>query len=256
MIPLERRTAPAVLTERGQPATRRDCDAYLQNQAEYDSGRSKFSFDPTIYGSSAIRKLLEQQQHGKCCYCESRHSATSAGRIDHFRPKGAVRQGRANVRSHPGYYWLAYAWHNLLLACEKCNRQKSDYFPIEEPAQRARNHLDPIEHEAPLLLNPYADPDPSKHLAFAGSACQPLTERGHMTVTVLGLNRPELQEKRQTELNVLTLLRTVALEPDRPVNTRQRASDFVQSRTRPDAPYTAMVRHYLSQVGAESENSK
>lgn len=254
MIALERRAPPAVLAEHGQPTTRRNCGAYLQNQAEYDSGRSKLNFDSTIYGSPTIRELLEQQQHGKCCYCESTHSATSAGRIDHFRPKGAVRQDKTSARSYPGYYWLAYEWHNLVLACEKCNRHKSDYFPIEEPGQRARNHLDQIECEAPLLLNPYADPNPSRHLAFEGSACRPLTEQGRVTVTVLGLNRPELQEKRQTELNVLTLLRTVAREPDRPGNTRQRASDFVQSRTRPDAPYTAMVRHYLRQVGAESEN--
>ena len=101
MIPLERDAAPTVLAERGQPATQRDCNAYLQNQAEYDSGRSRFAFDSTIYGSSAIRKLLTRQQHGKCCYCESAHSATSAGRIDHFRPKGAVRQGKTNVRSRP-----------------------------------------------------------------------------------------------------------------------------------------------------------
>lgn len=256
MIPLERDAAPPVLAERGQPATQRDCNAYLQNQAEYDSGRSRFAFDPTIYGSSAIRRLLTRQQHGKCCYCESAYSATSAGRIDHFRPKGAVRQGKTNVRSRPGYYWLAYAWHNLLLACETCNRRKSDYFPLEEPAQRAHNHLDPIEHEVPLLLNPYTDPDPSKHLAFTGSACRPLTERARVTVAVLGLNRPELQEQRQSELNVLTLLRTLARQPGLPVNTRQPANDFVQSRTQPDAPYTAMVRHYLRQADAESENQE
>ena len=256
MIPLERVAAPTVLAERGQPATQRDCNAYLQNQAEYDSGRSKFDFDPTIYGSSAIRKLLTRQQYRKCCYCESTHSATSAGRIDHFRPKGAVRQDKTSARSRPGYYWLAYAWHNLLLACETCNRRKSDYFPLEKSTQRARNHLDPIEREVPLLLNPYADPDPSRHLAFMGSACRPLTERGRVTVAVLGLNRPELQEQRQSELNVLTLLRTVARGPGRPVNTRRRAKDFVQSRTQPDAPYTAMVRHYLRQDDTESENQK
>ncbi len=256
MIPLERDHAPSVLAKRGQPATRRDCDAYLQNQAEYDSGSSKLSFDPTIYGSPAIRTLLKQQQHGKCCYCESRHSATSAARVDHFRPKGSVRQGKTSVRSRPGYYWLAYAWHNLLLACEECNRRKSDYFPLEDSAQRAWNHLDPVERETPLLLNPYVDPDPSRHIAFAGSACRPLTERGRVTVVVLGLNRPDLQEQRQSELNLLTLLRAVAREPDRLANTRRRANDLMQSRAQPDAPYTAMVRHYLRQVGAESENQK
>ena len=230
---------PSVLVDRGQPATRRHCDAYLQDPAAHDAGQLKFPFAKSIYSSRRVKELLKQQQHGKCCYCESTHSETSASRIDHFRPKSAVRQSKASARSYPGYYWLAYAWDNLLLACDECNLMKSDYFPIEKPAQRARNHLHSILCEAPLLLNPYVEPDPADHLAFDGSACRPQTERGRVTVAVLRLNRPELQEKRQSVLNILTLLRTVAREPGRPDTMRQKASDFVRSGIRPDAPYTS-----------------
>lgn len=201
-----------------------------------------------------ITELLKTQQHDKCCYCESRHSATSAGRIDHFRPKSAVRQYDGSARTYPGYYWLAYSWDNLLLACDKCNLKKSDYFPLKEPGQRARSHLDPLDREGPLLLNPYVDPNPAEHLTFDGSACRPQTERGRMTVAVLGLNRPELQEERQRVLTMLTLLCTVARHTDQPDTVRQDASDAMKWYARPDAPYTAMAHHYLSRVGEESQN--
>ena len=246
---------PQTLADRGHAATQQDCHAYLQNRPAYDSGELKFRFNSSIYRSERITEILKRQQHNKCCYCESEHSATSAGRIDHFRPKSAVRQCNGSTRTHPGYYWLAYSWNNLLLACDQCNLKKSDYFPLEEPTQRARSHLDPLDREAPLLLNPYTELNPAAHIAFDGSACRPRTERGRVTVAVLGLNRPHLQDERQSVLTMLTLLCTVARHTHGSKTVRRRARDAMKSYARPDARYTAMVRDFISRLDAERETT-
>jgi len=240
--------APPVLLNRGYPATEADCDAYVRNPDAFDSGSRKFEIKANIYGSPQVREALGVLQHGKCCYCESRPSPTSAGRIDHFRPKGAVRQDKGNTKLHPGYYWLAYRWGNLVLACETCNSRKSDYFPLEEPDQRARNHLAPLDKESPLLLNPYEDSDLSEHLAFDGSACEPSTRRGRVTVAVLGLNRPGLQEERQCILSDLEILCAVVRYPGMREDLRQGARLRIDSFARSDAIHSAMVRDYLSTV--------
>ena len=243
---------PQVLLNRGSEATQQDCDAYDQDPAAYRTGEAKFTFNASIYRSTEVKEVLKRLQHNKCCYCESKPSATSAGRIDHFRPKRGVRQCKGSDRIYPGYYWLAYRWENLVLACDACNLRKSDYFPLEDPGQRARNHLDCLDQEAPVLLNPYAETNLGEHLAFDGSACRSKTDRGRETVTVLGLNRPELQEERQYVLNIVVTLCAVARHPDQPDTLRQNATETVNSFAQPDARYSAMVRDYLSVIDAET----
>ena len=256
MIRLDRRNeTPQMLLDRGSAATQQDCDAYGEDPAAYCAGEAKFTFKPSIYRSTEIKEVLKRLQHNKCCYCESKPSATSAGRIDHFRPKGGVRQCNGSDRIYPGYYWLVYRWENLALACDACNLRKSDYFPLEDPGQRARSHLDCLDREAPLLLNPYAETNLGEHLKFDGSACQPETERGRATVTVLGLNRPALQEERQDLLNTLMMLCAVARHPDQPETLRRKATEKMNSLAQPDARYSAMARNYLSAVDAETENA-
>ena len=245
---------PPVLSSRGDSATQQDCDAYVDNRAAYDSGELKFKADKNIYGSPRVRKALSTLQSDKCCYCESKPSPTSAGRIDHFRPNGAVRQDKQSNRLYPGYYWLAYRWDNLVLACETCNRRKSDYFPLEDPGQRARNHLDPLDRESPLLLNPYTETDLSEHLTFNGSACEADTERGRVTVAVLGLNRPGLQEERQCVLNLLEILYEVVRHSGTCAALRRKARLKVDSFARRDAPYSAMARDYLSAVDENTDD--
>ena len=245
---------PQVLLNRGNATTQEDCEAYDRNPTVYGTGERKFNFNDGIYGCTEVREVLRTLQHDKCCYCESRPLATSAGRIDHFRPKASVRQRRGADRIHPGYYWMVYRWENLVLACEKCNLKKSDYFPLEDPSQRVRSHHDPLDREAPLLLNPYVETNPGEHLTFDGSACRPETERGRVTVTVLGLNRPELQEERQSVLNTLAILCTVACEPSGCETLRHDARTAMDSYLRASAPYSAMVRDYLSAVDADAEN--
>ena len=50
--------------------------------------------------------------------------------IDHFRPLH-VERGASNTQHVEHHYsWLAYEWGNLYLACQNCNRLKSNKFPV------------------------------------------------------------------------------------------------------------------------------
>ena len=54
-------------------------------------------------------------------------------------PKGGTRQTADEKEMKvPGYFWLAYAWQNLFLACQLCNQRfKKNLFPLENPDERA-----------------------------------------------------------------------------------------------------------------------
>ena len=120
---------------------------------------------------------------GKCAYCEGRILSTQPGDIEHYRPKGMVthQNGKCVMVDanggkkvpHPGYYWLAYEWSNLLYACIDCNRintkkhggktvGKGTRFPVE-----GKHATEPggDVNERPLLLNPMVD-EPDEHLSI------------------------------------------------------------------------------------------
>jgi hypothetical protein len=58
--------------------------------------------------------------HGKCAYCESPYRAVDACDVEHYRPKGGVTE----APDHPGYWWLAATWANLLPSCPACNQRR------------------------------------------------------------------------------------------------------------------------------------
>ena len=78
-------------------------------------------FLASIYSAREVRASLSAISSDKCAYCEYRLSRTDWD-VDHYRPKARV-YGRDD---HPGYYWLAYEWDNLLPACKHCNQLRSD----------------------------------------------------------------------------------------------------------------------------------
>jgi len=80
--------------------------------------KTKFAF--RAYKSDDVRHTLEALFHGKCAYCESRYDVSGPVDIEHFRPKGGID----GVDGHPGYWWLAADWANLLPSCLDCNRRR------------------------------------------------------------------------------------------------------------------------------------
>jgi uncharacterized protein (TIGR02646 family) len=120
---------------------------------------------------SEVKEHFRALSHDKCWYCES-STLRIRGDIDHYRPKARV----AGI-AHPGYWWLAFDWHNWRFVCTYCNSQikdletgtvggKGDHFPLVEG--EARRISDESEYEdyedlaaeEPLLLDPAERKDP------------------------------------------------------------------------------------------------
>jgi uncharacterized protein (TIGR02646 family) len=115
---------------------------------------------------AALREALERASHNKCWYTECK-SPGADNDIDHFRPKGRVREDP----THPGYYWLAFDWRNMRLSCQRVNRPriapgaraaggKSTHFPLLVTGVRARVPTDDLSREHQALLDPTDPGDP------------------------------------------------------------------------------------------------
>ncbi len=84
--------SPEVLTTKGKERTRLDCEEFERHTKEYLSGKLKMAkADNKIYGDSAMKDVLLTAQNNKCCYCERSRDRVELD-VEHYRPKGAVKQ--------------------------------------------------------------------------------------------------------------------------------------------------------------------
>ncbi len=238
---------PNTLLKQGAAQTRKDEVAYDNDPAGYRSGEQKFQVKNTIYKS--VQQVQFNAQHGKCCYCEAKFGATSYRNVEHYRPKGAVKQSDTSNKEYPGYYWLAYDWDNLLVSCTVCNNNKSTLFPLEDETMRARSHHDNIQDEKPLIINPAID-DPREHIFFHREEPRHVTERGLKTIESLKLRRPDLQESRRERLTVLEVLRDLIIAEENSDNPNmqdqtKRAKEYLKTAIGPKAQFSSMTQDFL-----------
>ena len=142
------------------------------------------------YRKKSVKTQLHALFHGKCAYCETFYPAVAPVDVEHYRPKA----GLGEDVTHPGYWWLAMDWDNLLPSCIHCNRLnehatpvlstqlaelradgvgfskqrkvitgKGTHFPIL--GQRATPTSRDCSAECALLLDPCRD-NPQEHLVF------------------------------------------------------------------------------------------
>lgn len=186
-----------------------------------------------VYRRLSIRKAFFFNEgppfYRKCVYCE-RRLVLLDGVLDHFRPKLGITsnedepildmddEGQPSLdeagfpKHHPGYYWLAYDWRNLLPCCRECNQPnragsrkigKGNLFPVE--GRHARNAKE-IADEKPLLIHPASgNPDDDPELHFKVNTNLGLlvgrTARGKACIEVFGLNhRDTLRQDRQSAI--------------------------------------------------------
>jgi uncharacterized protein (TIGR02646 family) len=206
--------APARLAE-GLASTGAMAQAHAAAPDVAGSAAQPFAFDAKIYGHASVKTALKKMQHGKCAYCEGAFEAFAAGDVEHFRPKAFTQQAKGQPKHYPGYYWLAYAWRNLLYSCEKCNRAiKRNIFPLHNPAARARSATDHLQAERPLLVDPCTE-DPREHIRFRGNKPYALTPEGRTTIELMGLDRKELDAPRLAHIRLLEALQALAsLDPN------------------------------------------
>jgi hypothetical protein len=227
---------PAPLATKGTAARKSDCKAFGR-------GVTKFDFDTKIYGDPRVKKALIAAQHDKCAFCESKVTHIASGHVEHFRPKGGVRQHEGDLVQKPGYFWLAYEWKNLLFSCEICNsRFKGNLFPLTNPTARARRPRDDLAAEKPLFVDPAVE-DPAAHIGFReeypfavnGSA------RGEATWRALGLDREKLAEIRRDYLQLVKALMALR-DMSEVASERRAATELLKRLSGKTAQWSAMVR--------------
>lgn len=191
------------------------------------------------YRGSDVKIALRQLAGGNCAYCESKIGAVGAREVEHYRPKGGI----AELGEHPGYWWLANQWHNLLPTCRDCNKSLRQHIVtagmteadvIELQGQRAATSFGKANQfeirglraigsgcnlnlEDPLLIDPCRT-DPSQHIiwdfSFELTLVEPvLVEDGYSvyggyTIRTCALNRAELVLDRIPPLRPMRALRT------------------------------------------------
>src|SRR5579872_6093035 len=131
------------------------------------------------YNLPALRDGLYHAQRAKCVYCE-RQLGKAGSPIEHFRPKGGADRGDPLAGEHAidadHYWWLAWSWNNLVLACPTCNSAsfKANRFPLEPGSSVLPvpdglvyddNPCFAVGNERPLLLDPTLD-DPLDHITW------------------------------------------------------------------------------------------
>lgn len=213
-----------------------------------DAGKFDYKFNSAIYGHSEVKNSLIELQDYKCCFCESKIGHISYGDVEHFRPKGGWIQDTETL-NQPGYYWLAYAWDNLLLSCQKCNqRYKRNFFPLVNNATRNINTRD-ISAELPLFINPVNE-NPEDFISFNEEIPIAIDEniRGVETVNKLRLDRELLNEQRRQKLNMLRDIYDLAKGyPETPQkgNARNKVQKYLDESKLDETEYASMMRAFF-----------
>jgi hypothetical protein len=241
MILIARPSEPPEYAER---AARRQAALEATAAAGGFKAQRRYVFDPSVWG--AARGVLRDASYRKCAWCESKPRHPYYGDIHHYRPKDRA-EGLRKGETHPDHYWwLAYSWDNLVFSCVFCDRAKRNRFPVVgkrlEPGE-------PSGGERPLLLDPYGTDDPSEHLWFEeDGTVRPISDRGGITIEVLGLNRPDLVESRRQAAAQVQADLAAAPDPV-PVETRAALTD-------PSVEYAGLRRQllerHLARAGTET----
>jgi hypothetical protein len=159
--------------------------------------------------------LYEHIFFKNCAYCEAAIDAVYVGDAEHYRPKGEVTQRNTDGQEvvvvdpdgdpHPGYYWLAYDWRNVLPSCYKCNtfRGKGTQFPAIRHAfspSQADSPTELDEFEEPFLLQPFrVGYVPKKFFVFddlGGIEPRRGDKQAEVSIQVYDLKRGALRDRR------------------------------------------------------------
>jgi len=213
-----------------------------------------------------VKKALEKLFNEKCAYCEGKSASQGPWDVEHYRPKGRVKENK----KHPGYFWLAYTWDNLLPSCVFCNQHRADQptfddptvgpaagkldqFPLSDEAKRAMTFSDPLDLEEPLLLNPCIDQDCEDYFRYdvkgyilvnsSNSATK--RKRAEITIKICHLNRRRLRSHRAKEIaKIIKAVESCELASNlNNANLMKATQDLVELFVANDAEFAGAARY-------------
>jgi len=150
------------------------------------------------YKQTDTKKQLSCIYNGKCAFCENKMIQSH---VEHYRPKDI-------------YYWLAYSWDNLLLACSSCNLSKGKKFEILGTSYRFENNIENINNihnnsanidliENPKMVNPEVL-DPTDKIEFEMNGFIKSKDiRFDYTIKELKIDQKPLNDERRAILDKL-----------------------------------------------------
>lgn len=246
MIKIKRGSPPVgtAMDEKREEALRR----IRKSVGSGKSKSTKIKFN-TLWSTPEVKNFLYESQHRKCCYCE-RNRDKKEFDVEHFRPKGKVKEAE---KTHPGYWWLAYDWENLLIACKTCNQKKSTHFPLKDEKNRAYLEDTDLGKEVPILINPlkenpelFIDYDlrETKLMVKAIGRC----ERGEKTVNKLtGINAREVMLGRKDKLVEYELIRRLLRNGGNELYLA--AIEFMRKYVSPTSEFSGFAKFYFRKEG-------
>lgn len=182
------------------------------------------------YKTDDIKDKLKHLYNNKCVFCEQK---VEQYHVEHFRPK--------NI-----YYWLAYSWDNLLLACDNCNIGKGKKFEIRGKRAKCPNikslkNINTIAsdkydiQEHPMLINPeQIDPKPYLKFEKDGRILSD-NENVEYTIKTCKIDRKYLNDERRKIIDKFK---------------RELTSDLFNNRTIEEQKHdiNVLVRHFVDEA--------
>lgn len=145
---------------------------------EYEDLRDEMSFPGADMARVALRNSLLAEQHGLCCYCETRID-NGDFHIEHFRPKDRHRV--------PSFRHLQLSYNNLHACCRRVPVGVAD-----EYCGHKKNNIFDERLVSPL------EPDCANHFEYdINGNIMGCDERGNVTVSILNLNSSQLIASRK-----------------------------------------------------------
>lgn len=207
------------------------------NNGTYDEGYSD------RYKLDDIRDALIAIYKHKCAYCEQKMERYN---VEHYRPKKI-------------YYWLAFSWDNLIMACPTCNGFKGLHFELGPGRNRvifdntetnirlincSSSGYDTIEE--PKMVNPEVT-NPNGLIRFQMSGIiESDNDRFKYTIEKCKIDRKYLNDDRRKILDVFKRdMRSAMLEPDpniRIIQINTIITKFINDSQDDELPFLAFRR--------------
>lgn len=213
----------------------------IKNGAYIDEGNYN-----NRYKQSDTKKALKHIYKNKCAFCEQK---VEQSHVEHYRPKYI-------------YYWLAYSWDNLIIACGFCNFYKGVNFDLLGNKLSFQNTSENIrkihcssskndELEKPKMVNPEITNPNGKILFHRNGIIESKDDRFAYTIEKCRIDRKYLNDERRKILDIFQRdIKSAILEKstinDQKVEIEAITRKFIRDSEDEDLPFLGFRRFAIS----------